>query len=169
MHLLIDTLKETRRGRQDVHTLIDLLSISVFNNQRPQHNNSRSALRNGLLHFISFLTVLLHLADVTWWFFWTLMAVPPVCRSLPVHVSLSCRFLTCDFSFWFILHVCGHHRFLGTGNTQLKLKVYRMNQTEERKKKVFELQLYNFHLCLTWIQSIYLMASMNTSATYIYL
>lgn len=102
-------------------------------------------------------------AVVTSWFCWALMALSLVISSLPVHMSLSCRILTCDFSSWFILHVCSHHCFLGTGNTQLNLKVYRMNQTGE---KMFELQLCNCHLYLTSVQCIYLMAIINTSITY---
>lgn len=102
-------------------------------------------------------------AVVTSWFCWALMALSLVFSSLPVHMSLSCRIVTCDFSFWFILHVCSHHCFLGTGNTQLNLKVYRMNQTGE---KMFELQLCNCHLYLTSVQCIYLMAIINTSITY---
>lgn len=67
-------------------------------------------------------------AVVSWSCFCTLMAAS-LFSCLSVHMCLLCRFLTFDFSIRFIRHICSHHCFLGTSNTQLNPKVYLMNET----------------------------------------
>lgn len=144
MHLLIDTLKETgKEGRTSIGWLIYyvLVFFSWYFNNQLSNIQTTNAVYIFYIHFVRIEVMVSYLqhffmhsesrsnAAVSWWFCWTMMAVSLLCCSPPVHMSLSCRFLTCDFSFWFILHVCSHHRFLGTGNNQLNQKVYRMNQT----------------------------------------